>query len=82
MDDDITITLGKNRMVVKGEGDTGWLQETVKNDYAGEKVSFSIFPAIFGDILKQVKEGTIHPDNKLVKFVGENWEHVVALRRL
>jgi DNA polymerase III sliding clamp (beta) subunit (PCNA family) len=78
VDEEVTVHLGDGKMVLSAEGEAGQYKETVKVDYSDEPVAFGINPGLLKDILHHTKEAELG-GNRL-KFQGEDWEHVIALR--
>jgi DNA polymerase III sliding clamp (beta) subunit (PCNA family) len=76
--DEITITLRKRRMVVRGQSTVGWFEEEVNLRYDGEEKSFSINPELLKDVLSLLKK-CILSDNA-IKFIGTDWEYVSILK--
>jgi DNA polymerase III sliding clamp (beta) subunit (PCNA family) len=79
LDEEVTIQLGDNKMVVSSQGDAGHYKETIKVDYSDSPVTFLLNPGLLKDILQHTKEAEL-ASNRL-KFAGANWEHVIALRK-
>ena len=75
--DFVTVTVENRAMVIKGEGDYGWLKETANCKYKGEKIEFCVDPSFIKDILKDMRQ-CIVGDNCLL-FEGDNFAHVVSL---
>lgn len=72
-----TITLEKNKLTVSSEGDSGWFSEAARAEYDGETFSFDIAPEFMKSIRKITD--TAEVKGNLMKFKGENFEHVLAL---
>lgn len=77
LDEEITVNLKNNMMVVRGEGDTGWEEEKAKVKYKGEEISFTVNPEILKQIAKHIKKCTI--SESAMKFEAETWQHAVVL---
>jgi len=73
----VTILLSGNRMTVSSEGVSGWFKEDVRAEYKGEDVSFDIYPEFMKSIMKITNKAEICA--KVLKFIGDNFIHVVAL---
>lgn len=77
-DELIKITLKKDKMLVRGEGDTGWINETLKVKYDGSDLSFWVSPRLIRDILVLLNK-TIYGTNNKLKFTGDSFCHIVCL---
>jgi len=75
--DFVTITVENRQMMIRGEGDYGWLKETANCKYKGEKFEFCVDPSFIKEILKDLRK-CIVGENALL-FEGDNFVHVVAL---
>lgn len=74
-DDRICLTLEDGLLTVRGEGPSGWFEETARVRYRGEYMRFEINPDFLREILTHSDEVTI--GEKLLKFEGEQFVHVV-----
>ena len=74
----VKVQIKKKELLIQGRGDVGWYKETfqLKKDYG--KVEFEINSKSFREILVHLKKAFIS-DTKM-KFVGDNFEHVVILK--
>lgn len=77
LDENVTITLGNNKMKVKGQNSTGWFEEECNVRYKDQPISFIINPSFLKEILSHVQTCTLGKDR--MKFEGDDWEHVVSL---
>jgi DNA polymerase III sliding clamp (beta) subunit (PCNA family) len=75
----ITITAEGNKLTVASEGDTGWFNEAARITFDAEPIIFEISPEFMKSILKHTD--TAELTEKLLKFSGENFTHVVALMK-
>ena len=75
----IEVAVSPGRMSFSTAGISGWSEELLKCPYKGAPVSFLIDPTFFQDL---VELGTrkCQVAERLVKFQGEGWDHVVALK--
>lgn len=73
----ISLTLSKNKLKVKGEGQLGWIEDEIKIDYKGEKSTLKVHPNHFVDILKHLEKAVIG-DNSIL-FLGDEFCHVISL---
>lgn len=78
LDEMVTVTLAKKKLKVFGQGDSGWFEESANVKYSGDPIAFSISPTFLKDIVIKHR-ACILGDNRM-KFVGEGWEHVMALK--
>lgn len=78
LEEEAFVTLKDNKVCVKSEGDTGWFEEEINMRYDGSPISFSINPTFLRDIAEKHQTCVISDDR--MKFSGDGWEHVVALR--
>ncbi len=76
-DEFVTISVENKKMIVKGEGEFGWLEETTNCRYQGDKVEFSVDPAFLVDIVEDLKKCVVGENTLL--FQGENFDHVISL---
>jgi len=76
-DEAVEITLAENRMVIRGEGEKGWFEESLNHRYPGESVGFKINPAFLQQALKGLRKCT--KGERTLLFEGETWKHAVAL---
>jgi DNA polymerase III sliding clamp (beta) subunit (PCNA family) len=77
LDEVVQVILKKDKITIKSQGDYGWIEESDKIKYTGEGVTFYINPTFLAEICNLLRNCYIS-ENKL-KFVGEDWEHVVIL---
>lgn len=78
LDEQINITIGGNRIKVKGESSAGWFEEECNMRYDKNPVTLLITPYLIQDILNETHECIIS-DGK-IKFEGEDWVYVALLR--
>ena len=78
LDENITITLENRKLIVSSKSEEGWFEEDVNVHYEGDKIEFNITPYLLKSILKET-QSSILGNNKL-KFSGEDWEYMTALR--
>lgn len=75
--DRITITLDSGKIKVSSDGDSGWFEEDARIVYDGELIEFHISPEFMKSIMKITD--TAEVCDKVLKFNGENFVHIVAL---
>lgn len=73
----VKIVLSDGLMVVHGEGDTGWFEESSRVRYKGGDTHFEITPSFLEVVLSLTDEATVGNDR--LKFEGDNFVHVVSL---
>jgi len=73
----IHLKLEKNELVCRSQGEKGWIEETEKIDYDGEKLEIQINPSQICQILDKSRDIVIGKNS--VVFHGENFSHVIAL---
>jgi DNA polymerase III sliding clamp (beta) subunit (PCNA family) len=78
IDKEVSITLENNRIKLSSENGVGWFKEEANIRYDGEPITFLITPYLLKGILDETQE-CVFNDNAL-KFVGEDWEYMTALR--
>jgi DNA polymerase III sliding clamp (beta) subunit (PCNA family) len=78
MDEVLTIALVENKIKVKGDSDSGWIEESAKVTYSGEPIEFKVMPSLLINILTR-SNICIKSENK-IKFLGDNWKFLVMLR--
>lgn len=74
----VEITLQENVFHVKSQSESGWFEEECKMKYAGEPIEFSISPSMLKDILVETLTCSISENS--LKFEGDNWIYVTALK--
>ena len=73
----IEVSIADDRLMIKGEGDAGWVKERARIDYSGPKVSFMVNPQFLMDVLDILSSVTIGKSR--LKMEGEGFVHVVHL---
>ena len=80
LDESITIIIQSKKLTLKAKSTSGWFEETLNIKFDAEPITFEITPYLLKGILKET-QSFIFSLNKL-KFAGEGWEHIMALRVL
>lgn len=75
----VGVKLEGNQIVVSSESQVGWYSEKFKVEYDGDPVEFFINSLFFREILSHLKKAEMSEDQSKMKFVGDNFVHVVAL---
>lgn len=73
----VTINIGNNWCVVRGENNHGWFEEKIRVKTKDTKFIFMVSPKILKDILKITKKATL--TESVLKFRSRNFDHVVSL---
>lgn len=73
----IQATLTEGTLTIRGEGVSGWFEESARVRYKGKDLTFEISPMFLQEALRDLKNCVISNDRML--FSGDNWIHVVAL---
>lgn len=76
IDEEVKITLKKNRMTIRGQGNAGWFEEELNLVYSGDEIIFWVNPESLELISKQAQT-CILGTNRL-KFAGGPWQHTMA----
>jgi len=77
LDEVVSIRLGSKKTYIRAEGESGWFEEEINARYSGEPVSFQAHPLFLREICEEIRTSYLEKDR--LKFIGENWEHVMAL---
>lgn len=79
---EVGVKITKDSIAIKGEGKTGWHEEThtIKSSKMGE-MEFMINSEFLKYILKHLKEATIAQDGSKLKFIGDTFVHIIALMK-
>ncbi len=74
---EITITLKPGKMIVYGEGNSGWSRETKKIKYNGDTIKFRVIPKLLRQIAENHNECEIC--ERVLKVTGGSYTYVNAL---
>lgn len=77
LDEAVEITIEDKEMTVGAQGDSGWIEEKTSIGYKGEKVSFVTNPSFLKEICNRVRKCELCENS--MKFIGDNWQHLVSL---
>ena len=80
LDETISICLGNKKACIRSEGESGWFEEEINARYSGKSVTFCVNPGFLQEICMKLQTSYLMKDK--IKFIGENWEHVIALREI
>ncbi len=76
----VTITIKKNRIFIKGEGDAGWYREQTKIDYKDkEPIEFMVNPNFLSEIISHVNKVYVDIDSNKILFIGDDFKHGIAM---
>lgn len=75
-DKTISLCFTNNRLICKGKGTLGWIEETIDLNYQDKEIEVHVHPQFLIEILKHLKE--IDIDKSLIYFKGDNFEHVIS----
>jgi len=79
VDQNISVVISKDGIIVRGEKDVGWVEGKVKADFdIDSDVKFMINPGFFRTILDKTNIVKIG-DNCAMFSIGDNFRHLVAL---
>lgn len=74
---EITITLKPGKMIVYGEGVSGWSRETKKIKYTGEEIRFRAIPRLLRQIAQNHNDCEVC--ERVLKVTGNNYTYISAL---
>jgi len=77
LDEAISVVIETNRIKVKADSDSGWIEEEANMRYKGDPIHFSIAPYLLKEVLRETQECEVS-DNRL-KFEGEGWKYITLL---
>ncbi len=76
----ITVSAKPGNLKVRSEAESGWFEEDIEMEYDGDEISFIATPFLLKDILSQTTTCVINKERSKLKFEGDNWQYMVALR--
>lgn len=74
----IKVSAENKKLVIRGEGPLGWLEETLKIDFDDE-FSFKIHPDYFLEILEIMNELIVSDTGNSILFKGKKFVHAISL---
>jgi len=77
-DESVEIEIRNKRLKLKADSDTSWVEEEINFAYEGIEFSIIVAPSLLRDALSESLECII-TENRM-KFHGDGWEYVVALK--
>jgi hypothetical protein len=78
LDEEITLEIQENKIIIKSNSEAGWFEEKEKLNYSGEVFSFSIAPYLIKGILKETGDCIINESK--IKFSTPDFEYVSQLK--
>ena len=78
IDEEVRVSMRPNQVTISARYDGGEFSETVRCEGATDTVEFSIHPKFLAAALESGTRCVL--GDRSVKFSGEDWEHVVALK--
>lgn len=78
LDEWVEIKIANNRVKVRANSPTGWIEEEANVKYSDSPITFLITPYLLKDILLQTQTCSI--SEKSVVFEGGNWKYLAILR--
>lgn len=76
VDNRVRITLSDGMLTVRGEGSSGWFEETSRIRYKGDEIVFETNPDHLNAILQHTNEMVI--GESALKFEGEHFQHMIS----
>lgn len=78
LDEELDVTLSKNRISIRAQSEHGWFEEKGNMSYEGTAISFKITPYLFQDILEETQDCIIGTTK--LRFETNDWIYIAALR--
>lgn len=78
-DDQITVNLTPGRVTVKGEGASGWAQQSAKVRYTGKEMTFRVSPKLLIDLVERHNEAEVGEER--LKVNGGRWVFLTCLTK-
>lgn len=75
----IKVDLQPGKIVIRGEGASGYFQEGKKVKYSGERIRFTVSPTLFLELVKRHTDCVVAP-NYRIKVDGPKWRYVACLQ--
>lgn len=81
LDEIVKVTMKDGLLKVRSEAEiAGWFEEDIPVEYKDEPIIFTATPYLLKDILEQTLSCVINKERNKLKFEGENWQYMAALR--
>ena len=71
-----TIEIGEKRLKITAKNEHGWFEESTQAKYTGTPITFIIGIDFLIRLLEKEQKCII--GKNIIKFTGENWQHVIA----
>ncbi len=81
LDKAVSVHLKDRKALVRVKGESGWFEEEIAASYSGEPIAFSVNPVFLQEVCEKVQTCYL-TEGRVIKFVGGNWEHVIALQEV
>jgi hypothetical protein len=78
VDEEVRVSMRPNQVTVSAQCDGARFSEVVRCEGVPDAAEFSIHPKLLSSALKSGTRCVLGEDR--VKFIGEDWEHIVALK--
>jgi len=78
IDESVEVESVNRRLILRASSDGSWVEEEINFAYDGAGFKFVVVPSLLKDVLTESLECVVS-QNRL-KFRGEGWEYVVALK--
>jgi len=76
-DTQIKVTIKEKKIVIRGEGNTGWFEESAKIKYEGKPVTCYLHPAHLSYIISHLDHCEVNEN--AMKFIGNDFCHVISI---
>jgi hypothetical protein len=73
----IKVTLTQGKLVLRGEGMSGWYEENCKVDFDGDELSFIMDPVLFRDVVSRAP--TVDVGRGMMRVELDTYVHVACL---
>ncbi len=78
-DEVVHISIGDKKMKIRGEGDSGWYEQTLPFRYSGDSLTFEVNPSFLKDILSDSSKCALNSEKGLIKFQNDNWTYIASI---
>jgi hypothetical protein len=79
MDSRVEIQVSKNKLICKGQKETGSIQKKFDLEYSGPDFSFSANPLFLSQILEKTTIMKISIENSKALFISNSFQHLISL---
>jgi len=77
LDNMVEVSLADKKLKITAKADSDWFKEEANIRYSDDPITFQIHTNFFKEICQQ--EGKCILASNMMKFQGDNWEHILAL---